>query len=106
VAGGMLRIRDLASKNGTFLNRDQTRTGERICKRRHRPSRRLGHPNRIGSGHGSNPAASLETQDVRTETIDHAGHSHEKTKVDQPTSAVASQQAAGDSGRGGHSTSL
>ena len=26
-----LRIRDLASKNGTFVNRDQTRVGERIC---------------------------------------------------------------------------
>jgi hypothetical protein len=39
-------------------------------------------------------SASLETQDVGPETIDHPGHSPEKPKVDQTTSADASQKAA------------
>jgi len=92
-----LRIRDLASKNGTFVNRDQTRTGERVLLD--------GDTVRIGdmviriefeSGTAS-PPASLETQDVGPETIDHAGHPPEKPKVDQPTSAEASRKAATDS---------
>jgi pSer/pThr/pTyr-binding forkhead associated (FHA) protein len=93
-----LRIRDLASKNGTFVNRDQTRVGERILVN--------GDTVRVAdlvirieleAGSASTPAASLETQDVGPETIDHAGHSPEKTKVDQPKPAEASRKAARDS---------
>jgi predicted component of type VI protein secretion system len=90
-----LRIRDLASKNGTFVNRDLTRIGERV----------LAHGDRVRLGDlvirvelesvgTSTAAASLETQDVGPETIDHPGHSPEKPKVDQPTSAEASQKTA------------
>jgi pSer/pThr/pTyr-binding forkhead associated (FHA) protein len=91
-----LRIRDLGSKNGTFLNRDQTRIEERILVD--------GDMARVGDmviriafelGTASTPAASLETQDVGPETIDHAGHSPEKTKSDQPTSAEV-PKAVGD----------
>ncbi len=42
-------------------------------------------------------SVSLETQDVEPETIDRDGHSLEKPKVDQPTSAEASQKALMDS---------
>jgi pSer/pThr/pTyr-binding forkhead associated (FHA) protein len=88
-----LRIRDLASKNGTFVNRDQTRTGERILV--------SGDTVRVAdlvirieleAGTASTPAASLETQDVGPETIDHAGHLSE-TKVQQPASAEAPKAA-------------
>jgi pSer/pThr/pTyr-binding forkhead associated (FHA) protein len=87
-----LRIRDLASKNGTFVNRDQTRTGERILVN--------GDTVRVADlvirveleAGASTPAASVETLDVGTETIDHAGHSPEKPKVDQPTSADRPQK--------------
>jgi pSer/pThr/pTyr-binding forkhead associated (FHA) protein len=88
-----LRIRDLASKNGTFVNRDQTRTGERILV--------SGDTVRVADlvirvelelGTASTPAASLETLDVGPETIDHAGHLPE-TKVQQPTSAEAPKAA-------------
>ena len=90
-----LRIRDLASKNGTFVNRDLTRIGERILV--DGDTVRVGDMvirSRVGIGHRIAPAASLETQDVGPETIDHPGHSPEKPKVDQPTSADASQKAA------------
>jgi hypothetical protein len=50
----------------------------------------------LESASGSTEAASLETQDVRPETIDHAGHSSEKPEVNQPTSADASQKAASE----------
>ena len=92
-----LRIRDLASKNGTFVNRDQTRTGERILLD--------GDTVRVAdlvirieleAGPASMPDASVETQDVGPETIDHDGHSPEKPEVDQPTSAEASRKAARD----------
>ena len=90
-----LRIRDLASKNGTFVNRDQTRIGERILV--HGDTVRVGDMVIRVELESGTASASLETQDVGPETIDHAGHSPEKTKVDQPTSAEASQQAARDS---------
>jgi pSer/pThr/pTyr-binding forkhead associated (FHA) protein len=89
-----LRIRDLASKNGTFVNRDQTRTGERILV--------SGDTIRVAdlviridleAGTASTPAASVETQDVGPETIDHAGHSPEKTQVDPTKSAEAPHPA-------------
>jgi hypothetical protein len=91
-----LRIRDLASKNGTFVNRDQTRTGERILVN--------GDTVRVADlvirveleAGASTPDASLETQDVDTETIDHAGDAPAKPTVDQPTSADASKKAARD----------
>ncbi|HEV3303717.1 MAG TPA: FHA domain-containing protein [Planctomycetaceae bacterium] len=89
-----LRIRDLANKNGTFVNRDQTRTGERILV--HGDTVRVGDlVVRIELESGT-ASASLETQDVGPETIDHPGHSPEKPEVDQPTSADASQKAAKD----------
>jgi hypothetical protein len=47
----------------------------------------------LESGTASTSAASLETQDVGPETIDHPGHSPESPKVDQPTSAEAPQAA-------------
>jgi pSer/pThr/pTyr-binding forkhead associated (FHA) protein len=98
-----LRIRDLASKNGTFVNRDQTRVGERI----------LGHADTVHIGdmvirvelessHASPSAASLETQDVGRETIDHAGNSPEKTQVDQSTAAEESQARGHGFVTGGH----
>src|SRR5271170_4707772 len=93
-----LRIRDLASKNGTFINRDLTRVGERILA--HGDRVRLGDlviRVELESSAASSSAASLETQDVGSETIDRAGHSPEQPKVDQPTSAEASPQAARDS---------
>jgi pSer/pThr/pTyr-binding forkhead associated (FHA) protein len=84
-----LRIRDLASKNGTFVNRDQTRVGERILV--HGDTVRVGDlVIRIELESGT-ASASLETQDVGPETIDHPGHSQEKPKADQPSSADASQ---------------
>jgi pSer/pThr/pTyr-binding forkhead associated (FHA) protein len=89
-----LRIRDLASKNGTFVNRDQTRLGERILV--HGDTVRVGDMViriDLESGTASATAASLETQDVDPETIDRAGHSPEKPKVDQPTSTEAPQAA-------------
>jgi predicted component of type VI protein secretion system len=92
-----LRIRDLASKNGTFINRDLTRVGERILA--HGDRVRLGDlviRVELESSGASQSAASLETQDVGSETIDQAGHSPEKPKVDQPTS-TQSPQAARDS---------
>jgi pSer/pThr/pTyr-binding forkhead associated (FHA) protein len=88
-----LRIRDLASKNGTFVNRDQTRTGERILF--HGDTVRVGDMVirvEMESASGSPEAASLETQDVGPETIDHAGHSPEQTKVDQPISPEPRQR--------------
>jgi pSer/pThr/pTyr-binding forkhead associated (FHA) protein len=86
-----LRIRDLASKNGTFVNRDQTRLGERI----------LVHGDTVHVGdmvirielESGTASASLETQDVGPETIDHTGDFPEKPKVDQPTSAEPPQTA-------------
>ena len=50
------------------------------------------------AGSASTPAGSLETQDVGPETIDHAGHSPEKIKVDQPTLVEASKKAASVAG--------
>ena len=93
-----LRIRDLASKNGTFVNRDLTRIGERTLA--HGDRVRLGDlviRVELESGASSPSAPSLETQDVDPETIDRAGHSPEKPKVDQPTSTESPQQAARDS---------
>jgi Inner membrane component of T3SS, cytoplasmic domain len=86
-----LRIRDLASKNGTFINRDQTRIGERI----------LVHGDTVYIGdmvirielESGTASASLETRDVEPETIDHTGHSLEKPKVNQPKSAEAPKSA-------------
>jgi len=90
-----VRIRDLGSKNGTYVNRDLAPTGERILA--HGDTVRVGDMViRIELESGT-ASASLETQDVGPETIDHPGHSPEKTKVDQPTSAKASQKAARDS---------
>jgi pSer/pThr/pTyr-binding forkhead associated (FHA) protein len=87
-----LRIRDLASKNGTFVNRDQTRLGERILV--HGDTVRVADlVLRIELESGT-ASASLETRDVGPETIDYPGHSPENSKVDQPTSADASQKAA------------
>ncbi len=89
-----LRIRDLASKNGTFVNRDQTRVGERILV--HGDTVRVGDMViRVELESGS-AAASLETQDVGPETIDQPGHSPENRKVDQPTSAEGPQTAPED----------
>jgi pSer/pThr/pTyr-binding forkhead associated (FHA) protein len=89
-----LRIRDLASKNGTFVNRDQTRLGERILV--HGDTVHIGDMViRIELESGT-ASASLETKDVEPETIDHTGHSPETPKVDEPTSAEASQKAARD----------
>jgi pSer/pThr/pTyr-binding forkhead associated (FHA) protein len=86
-----LRIRDLASKNGTFVNRDQTRTGERILV--HGDTIRIGDlVIRIELESGTS-SASLETQDVGPETIDRAGNFPENPKVDQPTSAEGPQAA-------------
>jgi pSer/pThr/pTyr-binding forkhead associated (FHA) protein len=87
-----LRIRDLASKNGTFVNRDQTRVGERILV--------SGDTVRVADlvirieleAGASTPDASLETQNVDTETIDHVDQSPEKPKVDQPRSADRPQK--------------
>jgi len=87
-----VRIRDLGSKNGTYVNRDLAPTGERILA--HGDTVRVGDMViRIELESGT-ASASLETQNVGPETIDHPGHSPEKPKVDQPTSTDASQKAA------------
>jgi pSer/pThr/pTyr-binding forkhead associated (FHA) protein len=81
-----LRIRDLASKNGTFVNRDQTRTGERILA--HGDTIRVGDliiRIELQAGSASMPVASIETLDGEPETVDQVGQFPEKTKVDQPT---------------------
>jgi pSer/pThr/pTyr-binding forkhead associated (FHA) protein len=89
-----LRIRDLASKNGTFVNRDQTRVGERILV--HGDTVRVGDMViRVELESGS-ASASLETQDVGPETVDHADHTPAKPTVDQPTSAEGPQAAPED----------
>jgi pSer/pThr/pTyr-binding forkhead associated (FHA) protein len=89
-----LRIRDLASKNGTFVNRDQTRVGERILV--HGDTVRAGDMViRVELESGS-ASASLETQHVGPETIDQPGQSPKSPKVDQPTSAEVPQAAPED----------
>jgi pSer/pThr/pTyr-binding forkhead associated (FHA) protein len=93
--GYTLRIRDLASKNGTFVNRDLTRIGERV----------LAHGDRVRLGDlvirvelelsaASPPAPSFETQDVDPDTKQLDSPSLEKHKADQPSSAEASQKTA------------
>jgi predicted component of type VI protein secretion system len=92
-----LRIRDLASKNGTFVNRDLTRIGERVLA--HGDRVRLGDlviRVELESSAVSPSAASLETKDVEPDTTQLSNRSLEESKVDQPTSAKASQKAARD----------
>jgi len=86
-----VRIRDLGSKNGTYVNRDQTRLGERILV--HGDTVRVGDMVIRIELEAGTASASHETQDVGPETIDHAGRSPEKPKVDQPTSAEPPQTA-------------
>jgi pSer/pThr/pTyr-binding forkhead associated (FHA) protein len=64
-----LRIRDLASKNGTFVNRDLTRVGERILS--NGDTVRVVIRVELESGTASMPAASLETKDVEPDTEIH-----------------------------------
>jgi pSer/pThr/pTyr-binding forkhead associated (FHA) protein len=94
-----LRIRDLASKNGTFVNRDQSRVGERI----------LGHGDTVHFGDmvirieldsasvsGSSGAASLETKDIEPETQRLDGRPAQEPQAEQPFPADAQQSPAGD----------
>jgi pSer/pThr/pTyr-binding forkhead associated (FHA) protein len=79
-----LRIRDLASKNGTFVNRDQTRTGERILV--------SGDTVRVADlvirveleAGASTPDASLETQDIEPETQRLDGRPAQEPQANQP----------------------
>jgi pSer/pThr/pTyr-binding forkhead associated (FHA) protein len=92
-----LRIRDLASKNGTFVNRDLTRIGERILA--HGDTVRVGDlviRVELESSAASPPAASLETQDLEPDTQQLDSPSVEKPKADQPSSAEESQKVARD----------
>ena len=90
-----LRIRDLASKNGTFVNRDQTRLGERILI--HGDTVRVGDMVirvELESASGSLEAASLETQDIEPETQRLDGRPAQEPQVEQPFHADAPQSPA------------
>jgi pSer/pThr/pTyr-binding forkhead associated (FHA) protein len=94
-----LRIRDLASKNGTFVNRDQTRLGERILV--HGDTVRVGDlVIRVeldsASVSGSSGAASLETKDIEPETQRLDGRPAQEPQVKQPFPADAPQRMTGD----------
>ena len=92
-----LRVRDLASKNGTFVNRDQTRLGERILI--HGDTVRVGDMVirvELESGSGSSEAASLETKDMEPETQQLDGRPGQEPQVEQPFPADAQQGLAGD----------
>ncbi len=76
-----LRIRDLASKNGTFVNRDLNRIAERILSN--------GDTVRLGDlvirvevelGNVSMPASSLETKDVEPGTQQADSHPPQKVR--------------------------
>jgi pSer/pThr/pTyr-binding forkhead associated (FHA) protein len=89
-----LRIRDLASKNGTFVNRDQTRLGERILV--NGDTVRVGDlvfRVELGSGSTSTPAASIETQDLEPETRELNSASAQEPKANQPSPAEVPEAA-------------
>jgi pSer/pThr/pTyr-binding forkhead associated (FHA) protein len=89
-----LRIRDLASKNGTFVNRDQTRLGERILV--NGDIVRVGDlvfRVELGAVSTSTPAASIETQDLEPETRELNSSSAEESKANQPSSAEVPEAA-------------
>jgi pSer/pThr/pTyr-binding forkhead associated (FHA) protein len=80
-----LRVRDLASKNGTFVNRDQTRLGERILV--HGDTVRVGDMVirvDLESGSDSSGAASLETKDIEPETQRLDGRPAQEPQANQP----------------------
>jgi pSer/pThr/pTyr-binding forkhead associated (FHA) protein len=89
-----LRIRDLASKNGTFVNRDQTRLGERILA--HGDTVRIGDiviRVEVDSAPSSLEAVSLETKDIEPETLDQVGES-EKPQVDRSIASSAPERVS------------
>ena len=91
-----LRIRDLSSKNGTFVNRDLTRIGERILA--HGDTVRVGDlVIRVAlESTASTPAASLETKGVEPDTTQLDSHSPGRPKADEPSSADVPQVAPGE----------
>jgi pSer/pThr/pTyr-binding forkhead associated (FHA) protein len=91
-----LRIRDLGSKNGTYVNRDLAPTGERVLA--HGDSIRVAdlviriELEAVGA---SPPAASLETDVVERDTTQFDSRSPEKPTVDQPSAAEVAKKVPG-----------
>jgi predicted component of type VI protein secretion system len=88
-----LRVRDLSSKNGTFVNRDLTRIGERILA--HGDTVRIGDlVIRVAlESTASTRAAALETKNVEPDTtqLDHRRDAN--SKEGQPPLADMPQEA-------------
>jgi predicted component of type VI protein secretion system len=89
-----LRIRDLSSKNGTFVNRNLTRIGERILA--HGDTVRVGDlviRVELESAAASTPAGSLETKAVEPDAtqLDHRRDAN--SKEGQPASVEMPQEA-------------
>jgi pSer/pThr/pTyr-binding forkhead associated (FHA) protein len=95
-----LRIRDLGSKNGTYVNRDLAPTGERILA--HGDTVRVAdlvirvELSPIGAP-APVPTASRETDIVERETTQFDKRSFKESQVDEPAPADAPQQATSDS---------
>jgi pSer/pThr/pTyr-binding forkhead associated (FHA) protein len=92
-----LRIRDLGSKNGTYVNKDLAPTGERVLV--HGDMVRVADlviRVELESIGASKPAASLETDAVERDTTQLDSRPREKSKSDQPSSAEGSQEATGE----------
>jgi pSer/pThr/pTyr-binding forkhead associated (FHA) protein len=92
-----LRIRDLGSKNGTYVNRDLAQTGERILA--HGDTVRVADlviRVELESVGASTPAAAHETDIVERDTTQFDNRFLAESKEDQQSSAEESQKAVGD----------
>jgi pSer/pThr/pTyr-binding forkhead associated (FHA) protein len=91
-----VRIRDLGSKNGTYVNRDLAPTGERILA--HGDTVRVADlviRVELESVGAAKPAAALETDVVERDTTLFDSRGPEKPKADEPSSAEVPQAASG-----------
>jgi pSer/pThr/pTyr-binding forkhead associated (FHA) protein len=89
-----VRIRDLGSKNGTYVNGDLAPTGERILA--HGDTVRVADlviRVDLESVGGAMPAASLETDVVERDTTQLDGRPREKPEADQRSSPEVSEAA-------------
>jgi pSer/pThr/pTyr-binding forkhead associated (FHA) protein len=92
-----LRIRDLGSKNGTYVNRDLAPTGERVLA--HGDTVRVADlviRVELESVGASKPAPSLETDVVERDTTQLDSRWPQKPKADAPSSADVPQAASGE----------